>query len=72
LLNGHSSNLGAAVSIAPYDGIMLTVASDYIPTAFATYETEEKILQLPYETGFVNLTFGVTIVVGTSKKKGQE
>jgi len=71
LLNGHSSNVGAAVSIAPYDGIMLTVAADYIPMNFAGYAVEGQEILLPYQTSYVNVAMGLAIVVGTSKKKAQ-
>ncbi len=67
--NGHSSNIGAAISIAPYDGIMLTLASDYIPISFASYQIESQQIALPYQTGYMNISLGIAIVVGTSKKK---
>lgn len=62
ILNGHSSNMGVAISLAPYDGIMLTLASDYVPL---TYAKGEK-MALPYKTPGVNLSFGIAIVAGTN------
>lgn len=68
VFNGHSSNIGAAISIAPYDGIMLTLASDYIPLTFAGYNIDGQVISLPYQTGYVNIALGFAIVVGTCKK----
>ena len=65
-LNGHWSNIGAALSIAPYDGLMLTVATDYIPTSYAKASAEK--ISLPYKTSGVNVMFGLAIVAGTNKK----
>lgn len=65
-LNGHWSNIGAALSIAPYDGLMLTVATDYIPTSYAKSSAEK--IALPYKTSGVNVMFGLAIVAGTNKK----
>ena len=65
-INGHWSNIGAALSIAPYDGLMLTVATDYIPTSYAKASAEK--ISLPYKTSGVNVMFGLAIVAGTNKK----
>ena len=65
-LNGHWSNIGAALSIAPYDGLMLTIATDYIPTSYAKASAEK--ISLPYKTSGVNVMFGLAIVAGTNKK----
>lgn len=67
-MNGHWSNIGAALSIAPYDGLMLTLATDYVPTTYATAATEIGNIPLPYKTPGVNLAFGIAIVVGTNPK----
>lgn len=69
-MNGNWSNAGAAISLAPYDGLMLTVAADYVPLTFADYPiNESQIIPLPYKTSMVNLSFGLAIVVGTNPKK---
>ena len=67
-INGHWSNIGAALSLAPYDGIMLTLATDYIPTTYAKLATEEANFSLPYKTPGMNISFGIAIVAGTSRK----
>ena len=67
-INGKWSNIGAALSIAPYDGLMLTLATDYIPTSYAKAALEETNVSLPYKTAGVNVMFGIAIVAGTNKK----
>ena len=73
-INGRWSNIGAAISIAPYDGLMLTVASDYVPTSYAKYQTENpgKAIPLPYKTSGVNVSVGLAIVVGTNKLRDKD
>ena len=71
-INGHWSNVGAALSLAPYDGLMLTLATDYIPTTYAQAATEDSKLLLPYKTPGVNLSFGIAIVAGTNPKKNKD
>lgn len=62
-INGHWGNIGAAFSLAPYDGLMLTMAADYVPTSYA--KAVESNLRLPYKTPGVNLSFGIAIVAGS-------
>ena len=71
-INGHWSNIGAALSLAPYDGLMLTLATDYIPTTYAKAAAEDVKLSIPYKTPGVNLSFGIAIVVGTNPKKNKD
>ena len=68
-INGHWSNLGAAISLATYDGIMFTVAADYIPLSYAKATYNDKALSMPYKTNQLNLSVGVTIVTGTNKPR---
>lgn len=70
-INGHWSNLGAGLSVAPYDGIMLTLTTDYIPLSFAAYNMDGTQIQIPYQTGYVNASLGMAIVIGTSKKRNK-
>lgn len=70
-INGRWSNLGVGLSIAPYDGIMITATTDYLPLSFAAYQAEGQTIQLPYQTGCVNATIGLAVVIGTSKKKNR-
>ena len=67
-INGHWSNIGAALSIAPYDGLMLTLATDYIPTSYAKASINGANVGLPYKTSGVNVMFGIAIVAGTNKR----
>ncbi len=72
-INGHGGNIGAALGFAPYDGIMMTLAADYIPTYYADMSSltnsSKKQYYLPYKTPGVNVAFGFSIVWGTNKKR---
>lgn len=63
--NGKGGNMGAAFGFAPYDGLMLTLAADYIPLMYV----EGENIKLPYKTAGVNLALGITIVAGTNRSK---
>ena len=71
-INGHWSNLGAALSLAPYDGLMLTLATDYVPLTYAKAVTDKGNFSLPYKTPGVNISFGIAIVAGTNKRKTKD
>jgi len=64
--NGKYSNIGAGLSIMPYDGINMTLAMDYIPTSYAAYD---GVYCMPYKSKGINLALGFSIVWGTNKKK---
>ena len=64
-LNGKWSNMGAALGFAPYDGLMLTLAADYVPTMYI----EGAQISLPYKTSGLNLAIGIAIVAGTNSSK---
>lgn len=67
--NGKFSNLGAGISIMPYDGINFTFAMDYIPTSYVYYRDETAgDINIPYRSKGVNLVAGFSIVWGTNKK----
>lgn len=66
LNNGKNSNIGAGLSLMPYDGINLTLAMDYIPTYYAQYDGKNVI---PSRSKGVNLALGFSIVWGTNPKK---
>ena len=61
--NGKYSNIGAGISLMPYDGINMTLAMDYIPTSYADYNGTG----IPYKTKGVNVALGFSIVWGTNK-----
>ena len=73
ILNGHGGNIGAALGFAPYDGIMLTLATDYIPCYYADMspltKSNKQQYYLPYKTPALNVAFGFSIVWGTNKKR---
>ncbi len=66
--NGKFSNIGAGISIMPYDGVNMTLAADYIPTSYAS-ETKGGTAFLPYRTKGFNVALGFSVVWGTNKKK---
>ena len=71
-INGKWSNIGAALGFAPYDGLMLTLATDYVPLTYAKASINDKTFSIPYKTPGVNLSFGIAIVAGTNKKKAKD
>ncbi len=70
LENGKFSNIGAGLSIMPYDGINLTVAMDYIPTSYAALDknAEKPMYVIPYKAKNINLAFGLSICWGTNRR----
>ncbi len=69
LSNGKYSNIGAGLSIMPYDGINMTLAMDYIPTSYASMDvngTPKYIL--PYKAKTVNVALGFSICWGTNRR----
>ena len=70
LHNGKYSNIGAGISLMPYDGINITLLADYIPTNYAAIDVNGKpIYAIPYKTSNFNIGIGFSIVWGTNKKK---
>lgn len=72
--NGKFSNLGAGISIMPYDGVNFTFAMDYIPTSYAhySYDNNRPDIPIPYRSRGVNMVAGFSIVWGTNKKKQKD
>lgn len=72
--NGKYSNIGAGISLMPYDGINLTLAMDYIPTSYIAMEDEKgkEHLVIPYKAKGVNVALGFSIVWGTNKKRDSD
>ena len=69
LNNGKFSNIGAGLSIMPYDGINMTLAMDYIPTTYAAMDingTPQYVL--PYKAKMVNVALGFSICWGTNRR----
>ena len=76
IINGHGGTVGAALGFAPYDGIMFTLATDYIPCSYADISpltgSSSPQYYLPYKNPGVNLAFGFSIVWGTNKKYDED
>lgn len=69
LNNGKYSNIGAGLSIMPYDGINMTLAMDYIPTSYAGLDINGQTKYvLPYKEKMFNVALGFSICWGTNRK----
>ena len=72
LNNGKFSNIGAGLSIMPYDGINMTLTMDYIPTSYAAVPASVANMKYPYwipdKVKMVNLALGFSICWGTNRK----
>ena len=65
--NGKYSNIGAGLSIMPYDGINLTVAMDYIPTSYANMPNKPNTYIIPDKTKMFNVAVGLSFCWGTNR-----
>ena len=65
--NGKYSNIGAGLSIMPYDGINMTLAMDYIPTSYAAMP-ETKQYVIPDKSKMFNIALGFSICWGTNHR----
>ena len=69
-LNGRWNSIGAGLSIMPYDGLNLTVMTDYIPFTYAdVIDNNGKSVTVPYKMKGLNVALGLTIVAGTNPSK---
>ena len=71
--NGKYSNIGAGISIMPYDGINMTLAMDYIPTSYAALPSSvassmKNPYLIPDKAKMFNLALGFSICWGTNRK----
>lgn len=64
--NGKLSNIGAGLSIIPYDGVNITLAADYIP--FKYTQINDKAILGTNSKNF-NIALGFSIVWGTNPQK---
>ena len=69
--NAKYSDIGGGISLIPYDGLNLMIAMDYIPTSY-TNVRDDAGCYMPYKTKGINLSFGLSIVWGTNKKKDSD
>ena len=70
LNNGKFSNIGAGLSLMPYDGINLTLAADYMPTSYAGLPREGKdpMYIIPDKMKMFNIALGFSICWGSNRK----
>ena len=70
LNNGKYSNIGAGLSLMPYDGINMTLAMDYMPTSYAGIPREDKapLYILPDKMKMFNIALGFSICWGTNRR----
>ena len=70
LNNGKYSNIGAGLSLMPYDGINFTLAMDYMPTSYAglPLNGKEPMYVIPDKMKMFNIALGFSIVWGTNKR----
>lgn len=70
--NGKYSNIGAGLSLMPYDGINMTLIMDYIPTSYAALPTKDsdapKQYLLPDKSKMFNIALGFSICWGTNRR----
>ncbi len=69
ILNGKSSNIGAAFGFVTGEGIGLTLVADYVPCEYAPIDGQ---LVIPYKTKGLNLGFGINIVIGHDKDTDED
>ena len=68
--NGKFSNIGAGLSLMPYDGINLTLTADYLPTSYAGMprQGQAPMYILPDKAKMFNVALGFSICWGTNRK----
>ncbi len=71
-MNGKWSNVGAAIGLVTYEGLGLTLAADYVPCTYASYNTGGVDVPIPYKTPGVNLALGLNIVIGHNYDKDRD
>jgi len=65
-INARWNSIGAGLSFMPYDGLNLTLMTDYIPFSYADISSNGKSFTVPYKVQGLNVGMGVTIVFGTN------
>jgi len=70
LNNGKYSNIGAGLSLMPYDGINMTLAMDYMPTSYAGLPRENNtpLYVIPDKMKMFNIALGFSICWGTNRR----
>ncbi|MBR4704200.1 MAG: OmpA family protein [Paludibacteraceae bacterium] len=65
--NGKFSNIGAGLSIMPYDGVNMTLTMDYMPTSYAKVPNTNKYL-IPDKMKMFNIALGFSICWGSNHR----
>ncbi|MBR5678933.1 MAG: OmpA family protein [Paludibacteraceae bacterium] len=70
LNNGKYSNIGAGISLMPYDGINMTLAMDYMPTSYAGLPREghTPLYVIPDKMKMFNIALGFSICWGSNRR----
>lgn len=74
-VNGNWNSIGFGLNLMPYDGLSLTLTTDYIPFTYAhTADMGIKGTDIPapYKVKSVNFAFGLNIVVGSNNNKKKD
>lgn len=74
-INGNWNSVGVGLNLMPYDGLSLTLTTDYIPFTYAhTADMGIKGTDIPapYKVKSVNFAFGLNIVVGSNNNKKKD
>ncbi|MBR1922272.1 MAG: hypothetical protein IJ838_00770 [Paludibacteraceae bacterium] len=69
-INGRWNSMGFGLSLMPYDGINITLVTDYIPFSYAqlTSDTQQP-MTIPYKMKGINAGIQINLVFGTNPKK---
>lgn len=72
-INGNWNSMGVGLNLMPYDGLSLTLTTDYIPFTYASTKTigltKDQDIPVPYKIKGVNFAFGLNIVIGSNNNK---
>lgn len=76
-VNSNWNSIGFGLNLIPYDGVSLTIATDYIPFTYCDWDQiskAEKATQvvMPYKVRGLNVAVGFNIVIGTMENKKKD
>ncbi len=67
--NGKFSNIGAGISLMPYDGVNMTLTMDYMPTSYAAANINgQQKYVIPDKMKMFNIALGFSICWGSNRK----
>ena len=69
--------IGFGLNLMPYDGLSLTLTTDYIPFTYAStkklgFDNIKQDVPVPYKVKSVNFAFGLNIVIGSNNNKKKD